>query len=57
MKFLQWIIAISLLTAWFIGYFGFHSGKNIHLLLGVAAIASSAIFSSRNGSLNEDVEP
>lgn len=32
-------IAIILVVAWMIGFFGFHAGNLIHILLGIALVA------------------
>jgi len=39
MKNLLYIIAVILLIAWAIGYFGYHAGGIIHILLVIAIIA------------------
>lgn len=36
---LLYIIAVVLIVLWAIGYFGFHVGELIHILLAIAVIA------------------
>lgn len=36
---LLYIIAVILIIGWLVGYFGFHSGGIIHVLLVIAVIA------------------
>jgi zinc transporter ZupT len=43
MTILNYIIAITLTLGWIIGYFVFNTGKDIHLLFGMAVMASSVI--------------
>lgn len=36
---LLYLVAVVLIIAWLVGYFGYHSGGLIHLLLVIAIIA------------------
>ncbi len=47
---LKYIILISLFIGWAFGYFCFSLGKEIHLLLGMAVIASSVIITTKDGN-------
>jgi hypothetical protein len=43
MMILKYIVAITLVLGWVVGYFGFNTGKEIHLLLGMALMVCSVI--------------
>jgi len=52
MVILKYIVAIALLVGWGVGYLCFGIGKEIHLLLGMALMTSSAIIIGKDGALN-----
>ena len=51
MTILKYLIVIALLSGWAVGYFGFQTGKEIHLLLGMALISLSVIIIGEDGFL------
>lgn len=55
MVILKYIIAITLMLGWIIGYFVFNSGKDIHLLFGMAVMASSAIIAGKKDSEKKEL--
>lgn len=50
---LKYTIAITSLLGWSVGYLCFNTGKEIHLLLGMAVMASSVIIMGEDGLLNK----
>ncbi len=53
MKYYLYVLAVCLVIAWIIGYFGTNAGSSIHILLVIAVIAVYIRTAHNDKSLNE----